>query len=102
MLTPRQRLSHKLRDGAYRARKMGCYAETISIGQALDLLAEDFCYYCKCLLLGMYSLEHKIPLAKGGAHVLNNLCKACDKCNEKKHTMTDTEFLIYVQTADAA
>ena len=98
MLTPRQRLSHKLRDGAYRARQQGCYAETIPIGNALDLLAEDFCYYCKGLLLGMYALEHKIPLAKKGPHVLSNLCKACLSCNEKKHIMTDTEFLAQLCT----
>lgn len=93
MLTPRARLSHKLRDGAYRARKMGCYAETIPVGTAQDLLAEIFCYYCKSLLLGDYALEHKEPLARGGKHILSNLCKACAWCNEKKHTMTDTEFL---------
>ena len=91
-MTPRARLSHKLRDGAYRARKQGRYAETIPVGAALDLLAENFCYYCKALLLGIYTLEHKIPLAKKGSHTLDNLCKACEWCNEKKHTMTEAEF----------
>lgn len=92
-LTARARLSHKLRDGAYRARQQGCYAETIRVDDAKELLEQTVCYYCPTELTGMYSLEHKIPLAKKGPHILSNLCKACLSCNEKKHTMTDTEFL---------
>lgn len=95
-LTPRARLSHKLRDGAYRARQAGCYAETIPVAEATALLQDQDCYYCGAFLMGIYALEHKIPLAKGGSHTLDNICKACETCNGHKHTMTDWEFIDYI------
>jgi 5-methylcytosine-specific restriction endonuclease McrA len=95
-MTPRQRLCHKLRDGAYRARLAGCHVELVRIADALDLLAETHCYYCGVLLDGIYSLEHKMPLAHKGSHELANICKSCVKCNEAKHTMTEDEFVAWL------
>lgn len=44
-------------------------------------------YNGKCFVL-----EHKIPLARGGLDTTANVVGACDACNTKKRTMTDTEF----------
>ena len=98
-MNPRQRLSHKLRDGKYRAKKMGCPYEHVSIDAAVaaGLLAEDKCYYCKRELklteLVAYTLEHKEPLKLGGPHTLDNLAKACPECNQEKAIQTELEWL---------
>src|ERR1700747_3711387 len=95
-LNPRQRLSHKLRDGKYRAKKMGCPYEHVSIAaaEAAGLLAVKNCYYCERQLnlteivsvhdlTAGYTLEHKEPLKLGGAHKIDNLAKACQQCNQE-------------------
>lgn len=94
-LTPRQRLSHKLRDGKYRALRRRCHADTIPVAAALFFLSIHHCYYCNEPLPDgeLWTLEHKIPLANGGAHILSNLCKSCSDCNTAKHLLTDDEFL---------
>lgn len=49
------------------------------------------CYYCgdpaTCL-------DHRIPLARGGAHLPGNLVPACHGCNSRKYTRTEREFLL--------
>lgn len=100
MLTPRQRLSHKLRDGAYRARKLGNSVTVVSITEVAWWLEDMRCYYCGIRLVGIYALEHKEPLAKGGPHCLKNICLACMTCNEAKHTLTEAEFVEWLTTTD--
>jgi 5-methylcytosine-specific restriction endonuclease McrA len=50
------------------------------------------CYYCREELNGIYDLEHKIPLFRGGSHTPNNIVLSCGSCNSRKWTMTDLEF----------
>lgn len=94
-LTPRQRLSHKLRDGKYRARKMGCPAYHVSIDDAAYLLSVHNCYYCvrEIKTDEVWTLEHKEPLKLGGSHQLDNLCKSCTECNQSKHIQTELEYI---------
>lgn len=94
-MTPRARLSHKLRDGKYRARKMGCYYEHVSVEDASYLLAQTDCYYCHREIGPdeIWTLEHKTPLKIGGPHILENLAKACTECNESKAIQTELEYL---------
>jgi 5-methylcytosine-specific restriction endonuclease McrA len=39
------------------------------------------------------SLDHKIPLCRGGGNTLENLVICCSGCNMKKHNMTEKEFV---------
>ncbi len=51
------------------------------------------CVYClERIDFGKDSLDHKIPISRGGSHEYNNLVICCRRCNSKKHTKTDTEF----------
>ncbi len=50
------------------------------------------CYYCDTSLFGVYHIEHKIPLIRGGADKLENIALACPPCNLQKGTMTAEEF----------
>lgn len=47
------------------------------------------CVYCG----GPYeNLDHGIPLARGGRHLLSNLYPSCEMCNKRKGTKTIGEF----------
>jgi len=52
------------------------------------------CEYCKNpIKFNNDSLDHKIPLFRGGTNARENLCIACIKCNTKKHIKTNSEFI---------
>lgn len=66
------------------------------------------CYYCQCKLQPQYftyndksrrkgSIDHMIPVSRGGTHDLDNLCLACVNCNQLKGDMTDKEFFVYLR-----
>ena len=42
----------------------------------------DFCVYC--FAEEDLSVEHLVPIAKGGRHVIENLTRACLSCNTSK------------------
>lgn len=42
------------------------------------------CGICNLLIEGAFHIDHKIPLAKGGLHVVENLQLAHPSCNLKK------------------
>ena len=94
-MTARARLSHKLRDGLYRAKKAGCPVTQVTIADAESsgLLSEDKCHYCGCKLEGIYALEHKIPLCRKGPHSIGNLTKSCTECNQDKHIQEEFDYM---------
>ena len=90
-MTPRQLLSHKLRDGKYRAKHYGCPVDPeLTLAAVIDagFLKINKCYYCGKDIgdgPGDYTLEHIEPLIKNGPHSLGNICKACPSCNYGKN-----------------
>lgn len=50
------------------------------------------CWWCESELLGVYHIDHRIPVAKGGSDEENNLCLACPDCNNKKSSRMPYEF----------
>jgi len=54
------------------------------------------CYLClNPISFGKDSLEHKIPLSRGGTNEYNNLAIACRICNSSKRMKTLEEFKNY-------
>lgn len=53
---------------------------------------EGLCFYCDAPLFGTYHVEHKMPLSKGGADKLTNICLSCPTCNLRKGIRTADEF----------
>ena len=70
---------------------------------AKTLVQPRMCPYCRCLLalISEMSIDHKIPLARGGGHRLDNLELICKPCNEKKGVMTAEEYRALLAFLDA-
>ena len=44
------------------------------------------CYWCMTRISGVScNLDHIVPLSKGGAHAVENLCVSCQPCNSRKY-----------------
>lgn len=51
------------------------------------------CHYCKKRVRGKdATLDHKIPIIRGGDTTKANMVTCCDECNNLKGDMTDVEF----------
>ncbi len=50
------------------------------------------CAYCRVVLFGVWEVEHMVPLSRGGADRLSNICLACPPCNRRKSNRTAEEF----------
>lgn len=55
--------------------------------------AQGLCSYCR-VNPGEH-WDHRVPLARGGAHSLGNLTLSCAPCNQQKHTKTVMEWRIW-------
>lgn len=75
-----------------RAKLKGFWAN-LSVNSIREILEEQGyrCYYCS-IDLDKYHIDHKIPLSRGGDTVKENLCAACEDCNQHKHNKTEEEF----------
>lgn len=75
--------------------------EAVSDGTVTDavlkaVMAQTFCIYCKKLTpKNLRTLEHTIPLNRGGMHSASNLEMACFSCNATKRDRTPEEFEEY-------
>jgi len=62
---------------------------------SIRLAARDggcICFYCKESLNSDFHIDHKVPIAKGGTHSLDNFALACMPCNQEKHAKDIDEF----------
>ncbi len=51
------------------------------------------CFYCgEKLTRKTRSIDHRIPLKRGGTNDKENLVPSCRRCNSRKHSMTAEEF----------
>ena len=78
----RTQLAHSLR----RARKQANGICVVTIEEIKRLLGRP-CYLCGAKST---SIDHIIPIARGGRHSIGNLLGACGPCNSQKHS----KFLI--------
>lgn len=71
-----------------RARKLEAPGDGVSAGQWADVLER---YGHKCLACGAtedLTMDHVVPLAKGGAHDVSNVQPLCHSCNASKQDQT--------------
>jgi 5-methylcytosine-specific restriction endonuclease McrA len=91
----RHRVSRVLTQRNTQARRAGAKGE-ITPKQWLRLLRQhNFrCFYCNTVLTAKTrTLDHKIPLSRGGTNTINNVVPACRPCNNRKLRMTTEEFI---------
>ena len=84
---------HCVQTRSYKARKRGA----VGFHKVEDILSlykkqKGRCYYCFMELCGIYHVDHKIPLTRGGSNWPSNLCCACRHCNISKNDKTEQEF----------
>ena len=64
-------------------------------------LSQGRCYYCgqKTAPSGL-TMDHIVPLARGGKSVKHNLVTTCKACNNKKKSMLPLEWQEYMEHLD--
>lgn len=55
-------------------------------------LPKVVCSYCKEDIEGTVHFDHIVPISRGGKHVRENLCVACERCNLSKGSKLLTEW----------
>lgn len=74
----------------YRARRRGSTTLALSVDDLNDVLASGACLACGAT--ERLTVEHLIPLARGGQHARGNLALLCLSCNSSKGSDTWTEW----------
>ncbi len=60
--------------------------------------APGLCYYCgKKFTFKQLTMDHLVPLARGGRSTKDNLVPSCKKCNTKKHSMMPLEWEEHIE-----
>jgi len=79
-----------------RAREKGAAVEKVSREDVVMKYGRE-CYICgRALCDKQLTIDHVIPLSKGGAHTLHNLRPACRSCNSRKHYKLLEEFICFL------
>jgi len=61
-------------------------------------LASGICYYCgRNVGRENLTMDHVVPLIRGGKSTKGNIVAACKECNSKKKYMTPVEWGEYMQ-----
>lgn len=59
----------------------------------LQLRSQKYkCWWCGKSLKGVWHIDHRVPLSKGGTNWPNNICVTCPHCNLSKHDKLPHEF----------
>ena len=58
-------------------------------------LSRGVCYYCgKRYVEGDLTMDHRVPLARGGVSSRSNIVCCCKSCNTQKGVRTAAEFAL--------
>ena len=61
-------------------------------------ISEGRCYYCGLQTSpAQLTMDHVVPLVRGGLSTKNNLVACCKECNTKKKTMLPLEWQDYME-----
>ncbi|MBS4956590.1 MAG: HNH endonuclease [Clostridium sp.] len=63
--------------------------------------SNERCYYCRCVVKeSKRTVDHKIPVSRGGLTKQDNLVMSCKECNIEKGFLTEEEYREYREIAD--
>ena len=60
-------------------------------------IADGTCYYCRNQVgIRALSMDHLVPLGRGGRSVRGNVVPACKDCNSRKQSLLPVEWQEYL------
>jgi len=78
------------KDKARKLRKSRWWQQKLAIG---------VCYYCgRVFEPGDLTMDHIVPLARGGRSTKDNLVACCKECNNRKKTLLPIEWEEYMES----
>lgn len=85
----------KVYEATRRAREIGATGSFTSGDLAAIIIQQQSrCLYCGCDVSGgRHTVDHYIPLARGGSNWPKNIVAACRPCNTGKHTTLPDEYI---------
>jgi 5-methylcytosine-specific restriction endonuclease McrA len=87
----------RLKRGLYRRRaRMGCVKRGAFTDKEWQIILETHAYrcaYCQVEDREHLTMDHVIPLSKGGKHDASNIVPACLDCNRRKQSQDVSAFL---------
>lgn len=60
--------------------------------EALVVRYDGCCAYCG--VRGKLTVDHRVPLSRGGSNSIDNILPACASCNRSKGARTEEEFML--------
>lgn len=64
-------------------------------------IATGLCYYCRRQVgRGGLTMDHLVPLGRGGRSVRGNVVPACKDCNNRKQSLLPVEWQDYLASLD--
>lgn len=65
-----------------------------------NLIQNTNCYYCrKSMTREQVTMDHIVPISRGGRSTRGNLVPACKACNDQKRSLTPVEWEEYLQSS---
>jgi 5-methylcytosine-specific restriction endonuclease McrA len=87
----RYRAAHPKRLAMAKAlrRKLGANRQSAELALQRVALYGGRCYYCRAVA---DTIDHRIPISRGGTNLPANLVPACRSCNSRKRARTEREW----------
>ena len=64
-------------------------------------IARGFCHYCgKKFKSNKLTMDHVVPLSRGGKSTKGNIVPCCKECNNKKKYMTPVDMVIKIMNEE--
>lgn len=65
-------------------------------------VAEGLCYYCRRKVGRAHlTMDHIVPMGRGGTSIRGNVVPACQECNTRKQSLLPIEWQEYLRSLDA-
>ena len=65
-------------------------------------IATGICYYCRRHVgHGALTMDHIVPLGRGGSSIRGNVVPACKECNTRKQSLLPIEWQQYLRSLGA-
>lgn len=64
-------------------------------------IAKGICYYCQeTVAPGELTLDHIVPVSRGGKSTKGNCVPCCKECNNRKQQLTPVEWAEFIDRID--